>query len=169
MLYHPIPTSNHNLVIGNSVYFLLYIILFLHQTTTAAADWWTAPELYIILFLHQTTTLDLIFCQNYQLYIILFLHQTTTCLSYRSLGESCISFYSYIKPQLIIHTILSKPVVYHSIPTSNHNLFSSAYSLCRLYIILFLHQTTTYPSSERERHRLYIILFLHQTTTRDRR
>ena len=78
---------------------------------------------------------------------------------------SCISYYSYIKPQLITHdgcyflvvyhTIptsnhnpahhpsSSQTVVYHTIPTSNHNSLALGHSFGVLYIILFLHQTTT--------------------------
>ena len=59
-------------------------------------------------------------------------------------GAGCISYYSYIKPQ---HAPLYSPnfrVVYRTIPTSNHN--GGAYSDVnnKLYIVLFLHQTTTY-------------------------
>ena len=55
----------------------------------------------------------------------------------------CISSYSYIKPQR--HPIICTfPfVVYHPIPTSNHNSNSGSRFIFELYIILFLHQTTT--------------------------
>ena len=80
---------------------------------------------------------------NEQLYIFWFLHQTTTLGSIRSYRLSCISFDSYIKPQLRFDLIwyitgcisfdsYIKPqrehddcchgcVVYLLIPTSNHN------------------------------------------------
>ena len=35
-------------------------------------------------------------------------------------------------------------VVYRTIPTSNHNVLSSWVTGYELYIVLFLHQTTTY-------------------------
>ena len=99
------------------------------------------------------------------LYIFWFLHQTTTviyltyhyrcCISFDSyikpqlshllhiLSESCISFDSYIKPQLFFPARLFLLVVYLLIPTSNHNFFSLRVCFCWLYIFWFLHQTTT--------------------------
>ena len=55
----------------------------------------------------------------------------------------CIFFYSYIKPQRQDADILQLAVVYSSIPTSNHNVQAIAMSILQLYILLFLHQTTT--------------------------
>ena len=55
----------------------------------------------------------------------------------------CLSSCSYIKPQLArIHALISY-VVYHLVPTSNHNAHPLWVSGYRLFIILFLHQTTT--------------------------
>ena len=56
VVYHPFPTSNHNIDDTRACVALLYIILFLHQTTTAKGRWESGAALYIILFLHQTTT-----------------------------------------------------------------------------------------------------------------
>ena len=122
-----------------------------------------------------------------------------SCISYYSyikpqltliggyLGVCCISYYSYIKPQLILLSILSILVVYRTIPTSNHNgglglplLGSVVYRTIptsnhnyilhyaftfSLYIVLFLHQTTTGNFAVALQYELYIVLFLHQTTT----
>ena len=44
--------------------------------------------------------------------------------------------------RLVLHLLLHL-VVYHPFPTSNHNLGLVHNHLLRLYIILFLHQTTT--------------------------
>ena len=77
----------------------------------------------------------------------------------------CISFFSYIKPQRMhvcpclsavvyrsfptsnhntgCYIYLSELVVYRSFPTSNHNLCHITRFLLLLYIVLFLHQTTT--------------------------
>ena len=99
------------------------------------------------------------------LYIILFLHQTTTSSQYNLSTNGCISSCSYIKPQLdrdlrhgacrcISSCSYIKPqlfsvdektgmVVYHPVPTSNHNGSSMDAIAEPLYIILFLHQTTT--------------------------
>ena len=143
VVYHLVPTSNHNY---NSIAFFidpLFIILFLHQTTTAALGSSSDVELFIILFLHQTTTKELslpysimlfiilflhqtttmkIEKTNYQqLFIILFLHQTTTVITCSYFRTCCLSSCSYIKPQQSTPASLYLSVVYHLVPTSNHN------------------------------------------------
>ena len=122
-------------------------------------------ELYIVLFLHQTTTRPFTFRETDLLYIVLFLHQTTTSATSRQVLVSCISYYSYIKPQLCRSWYTSSAVVYRTIPTSNHNCLYLRPLRRLLYIVLFLHQTTTYHYQIRVGHTLYIVLFLHQTTT----
>ena len=87
-----------------------------------------------------------------KLYIYLFLHQTTTVVQPLTKAGSCISIYSYIKPQPSSHRGLSYRVVYLSIPTSNHNRHPQSICAQELYIYLFLHQTTTYDI-------LYILSF----------
>ena len=57
---------------------------------------------------------------------------------------SCISFDSYIKPQLLPLSLPLVPVVYLLIPTSNHNLIGRTGGSHALYIFWFLHQTTTF-------------------------
>ena len=99
VVYLYIPTSNHNaldLVKHDS---LLYIFIFLHQTTTSLQGKGDSQQLYIFIFLHQTTTTSCKTKKVIQLYIFIFLHQTTTALSASMLTLSCISLYSYIKPQ----------------------------------------------------------------------
>ena len=56
---------------------------------------------------------------------------------------SCLSVYSYIKPQRWWGVVHARCVVYLSIPTSNHNLFKQFEEQFKLFICLFLHQTTT--------------------------
>ena len=56
-------------------------------------------------------------------------------------------------------------VVYRTIPTSNHNSSLILMQLVPLYIVLFLHQTTTKDTTKSNNRKLYIVLFLHQTTT----
>ena len=102
------------------------------------------------------------------LFIILFLHQTTTdtykqivrhgCLSScsyikpqqsqgaRASVEGCLSSCSYIKPQLHNNKTTGISVVYHLVPTSNHNAPTALLNRSMLFIILFLHQTTTFCS-----------------------
>ena len=127
----------------------------------------------------------------FRLYIFRFLHQTTTIRYLNLMMKSCISFVSYIKPQLAQESYVSHFVVYLSFPTSNHNLYEgiqtivgvvylsfptsnhnftglSAFSAV-LYIFRFLHQTTTCIGTSAAGRRLYIFRFLHQTTTYDTR
>ena len=60
-----------------------------------------------------------------------------------SSAASCISFDSYIKPQLGKGKGKLSAVVYLLIPTSNHNTMSCLINTIVLYIFWFLHQTTT--------------------------
>ena len=123
---------------------LLYIVLFLHQTTTTSI-----------------TTTIMISCISYYSYI-----KPQRIILLPLYVESCISYYSYIKPQLhsrnsncfkvVYRTIptsnhneggwlpLGDKVVYRTIPTSNHNQTITNCNMFPLYIVLFLHQTTTY-------------------------
>ena len=144
---------------------MLYIVLFLHQTTTHVGTLHKHRKLYIVLFLHQTTTLSMERVRSYR------------CISYYSyikpqldlrldeLSFGCISYYSYIKPQLLICLGNFLRVVYRTIPTSNHNPRSFDQKAVLLYIVLFLHQTTTVDLCYPRDLELYIVLFLHQTTT----
>ena len=77
----------------------------------------------------------------------------------------CISFESYIKPQLLESTIIEVAVVYLLNPTSNHNVWVYNVSPKQLYIFWILHQTTTSRIFYLERVGLYIFWILHQTTT----
>ena len=121
----------------------LYIFWFLHQTTTRSqcSSWWCL--LYIFWFLHQTTTLlPLVLgsrrCISFDSYIKpQLLHLLLISVS------SCISFDSYIKPQLSALNWAQENVVYLLIPTSNHNYRGCGYAYAGLYIFWFLHQTTT--------------------------
>ena len=122
VVYLLIPTSNHNSDDCLLVSRVLYIFWFLHQTTTLARD----------------------ACIRIRLYIFWFLHQTTTYTHDMSFDNSCISFDSYIKPQL----------------------YEEFKGLQGLYIFWFLHQTTTSACSLPLGRLLYIFWFLHQTTTR---
>ena len=121
VVYRPFPTSNHNCRIV-----LIFIVV-----------------LYIVRFLHQTTTYN---CEYHR-------------------RHSCISSVSYIKPQRCRRFLRIIHVVYRPFPTSNHNRVDLTISNLLLYIVRFLHQTTTTLLDGREAQRLYIVRFLHQTTT----
>ena len=122
---------------------MLYIILFLHQTTTGEGYGPVEVALYIILFLHQTTTFQNSLHPTLKLYTILFLHQTTTSTASVLRVRSCILSYFYIKPQQSHPFRKKHGVVYYPISTSNHNSPTHSAKNMELYIILFLHQTTT--------------------------
>ena len=77
------------------------------------------------------------------LYIFIFLHQTTTNAIQQPFYKSCISLYSYIKPQRLRIYRRFLLVVYLYIPTSNHNAPKHLTFSVVLYIFIFLHQTTT--------------------------
>ena len=121
------------------------------------------------------------------LYIFRFLHQTTTPRSLHPQCSRCISFVSYIKPQLdlwnqrptfscISFVSYIKPqqypiyykvidVVYLSFPTSNHN-FSLIYGNFDSVVYLSFPTSNHNPSlRRRQASELYIFRFLHQTTT----
>ena len=99
------------------------------------------------------------------LYIFWFLHQTTTVMKNLTEWIGCISFDSYIKPQLLHCACRCHYVVYLLIPTSNHNHKMQVIHDYMLYIFWFLHQTTTTTSFAESSTWLYIFWFLHQTTT----
>ena len=187
VVYRSFPTSNHNSATSFNTDAALYIVRFLHQTTTSYCTLPTDFLLYIVRFLHQTTTVITSNPNLELLYIVRFLHQTTTIVIYLLFNECCISFVSYIKPQLptvaefqsdccISFVSYIKPqraatrkrgelVVYRSFPTSNHNYLQRRAPPTRLYIVRFLHQTTTAINHRAFAEKLYIVRFLHQTTT----
>ena len=164
VVYLLIPTSNHNLFIDNEYTDELYIFWFLHQTTTLFSlgaplggcisfDSYIKPQLDIIHHRRITVVYLLIPTSNHnevwrdvyllKLYIFWFLHQTTTSSKRYTRDMSCISFDSYIKPQLILYVAVKCFVVYLLIPTSNHNVAAVQARTAELYIFWFLHQTTT--------------------------
>ena len=126
VVYRTIPTSNHNSM-EMSPLRLLVVYRTIPTSNPNLTSWgeWTST-LYIVLFLHQTTTVAITAWFEGWLYIVLFLHQTTTVKLSASLTASCISYYSYIKPQLPLPLTELFVVVYRTIPTSNHN-----FVLCR--------------------------------------
>ena len=165
VVYPLIPTSNHNWSRWAIVRTMLYILWFLHQTTTHGVqsqantrcisfDSYIKPQLRTWLNLTMRVVYPLIPTSNHNysstavqvrwLYILWFLHQTTTSSRCVRCLCGCISFDSYIKPQLILHPWQHGGVVYPLIPTSNHNRQASRKTCGSLYILWFLHQTTTY-------------------------
>ena len=144
---------------------MLFLIRFLHQTTTASAQLLRVPGLFLIRFLHQTTTITRYIITLSRLFLIRFLHQTTTQRG-RVGGEwllflirflhqtttnneigfllcSCSLFDFYIKPQPGEFPYIPTAVVPYSISTSNHNHSCLFQRIFPLFLIRFLHQTTT--------------------------
>ena len=71
-------TSNHNSAASLPAYDLLYLMSFLHQTTTLCNRKKEIKVLYLMSFLHQTTTVESSRQAAVRLYLMSFLHQTTT-------------------------------------------------------------------------------------------
>ena len=143
VVYRSFPTSNHNAIAAALSFFLLYIVRFLHQTTTCGICFLNPILLYIVRFLHQTTT-------------------ESTC---RIILLCCISFVSYIKPQPTADTLQLIRVVYRSFPTSNHN--GSVDREDDMLVVYRSFPTSNHNSCHRyiSNSALYIVRFLHQTTT----
>ena len=115
------------------------------------------------------------------LYLIPFLHQTTTTRPILLTTVRCILFHFYIKPQPLMQSAFSSIVVSYSISTSNHNykirkgiainvvsysISTSNHNLavmslgCKsLYLIPFLHQTTTHGQRPRQVERCILFHF----------
>ena len=165
----------------------LYLIPFLHQTTTCCRYYIKIQVLYLIPFLHQTTTEDMENWAKAMLYLIPFLHQTTTIDDVSAKTICCILFHFYIKPQLCPLLRSSSPVVSYSISTSNHNFLECAvyrlvvvsYSIstsnhncqkCPVVLVLVVSysiSTSNHNTTDeiKDIALLYLIPFLHQTTT----
>ena len=166
--------------------------------------------LYLIWFLHQTTTHEYGNSQGEMLYLIWFLHQTTTSSTRLRIWRGCILSGSYIKPQpwgprprcrgvvsylvptsnhnshqvtqctrtvvsYLVPTsnhnrdnplLVTITVVSYLVPTSNHNML--ACEVCRLFVVSYLVPTSNHNWARAESvvFELYLIWFLHQTTTR---
>ena len=164
VVYLLTPTSNHNSLPACALKRLLYIFWLLHQTTTAmwslaificciSFDSYIKPQLWctpiqtkLVVYLLTPTSnhnCDTLVIARIWLYIFWLLHQTTTLSILFNIGWSCISFDSYIKPQLLLFNIGWSDVVYLLTPTSNHNIVAVIGLLDVLYIFWLLHQTTT--------------------------
>ena len=100
VVYLLIPTSNHNFNESLLVNLLVVYLLIPTSNHNLLSHWSDCLSLYIFWFLHQTTTVNSVKSLVHLLYIFWFLHQTTTQFPSSIIQCSCISFDSYIKPQL---------------------------------------------------------------------
>ena len=114
-------TSNHNLMSNGNVSSILYLMFFLHQTTTHEH--------------HQFLNFNCILCS---FYIKPQLERKS-----KPFKIHCILCSFYIKPQLLHRQEHCKPIVSYVLSTSNHNSMSKAMEFSLLYLMFFLHQTTT--------------------------
>ena len=143
----------------------LYIFVFLHQTATRIQHIQESCELYIFVFLHQTATYEL---ENkiYDSCISLFSYikpQLSIVSPVRS--ACCISLFSYIKPQPKSVAKVAKAVVYLCFPTSNRNQLPYSNSSSPVVYLCFPTSNRNRKSSYDCLKRLYIFVFLHQTAT----
>ena len=184
---YSISTSNHNFMVKTLSMSPLYLIPFLHQTTTLRC--FVRHSVGCILFhfyikpqRHSVCGNTLVSCILFHFYI-----KPQRWIMRLAGRKGCILFHFYIKPQLQNAQKPTGQVVSYSISTSNHNCrrrqiaiggvvsysistsnHNSWYSYClriMLYLIPFLHQTTTKNSFTAKAGELYLIPFLHQTTT----
>ena len=143
VVYLYIPTSNHNSWYFIPFMFPLYIFIFLHQTTTSFVRDIVHPS---CISLYSYIKPQLLKLNN-------------------KICKSCISLYSYIKPQHCANNGNIQKVVYLYIPTSNHN---NPDNILDWNVIVYLYIPTSNHNIVRimvTYKRLYIFIFLHQTTT----
>ena len=147
VVYLLTPTSNHNLSdFGKIIPEVVYLL-------TPTSNHNSVPILSnqsSVVYLLTPTSNHNFHCSPPsfgRLYIFWLLHQTTTTGSSLKDNSRCISFDSYIKPQLYANGTGSIGVVYLLTPTSNHNFCSTKFLPFTLYIFWLLHQTTTYAPS----------------------
>ena len=143
VVYRPFPTSNHNQQKNWSLKQKLYIVRFLHQTTTyfttltarqscISSVSYIKPQQYIAFRLSVSRCISSVsYIKPQQALVVIHLlyscissvsyikpqHKPTVCGTFCR----CISSVSYIKPQHTKAYIRYLVVVYRPFPTSNHN------------------------------------------------
>ena len=125
-------------------------------------------QLYIFWFLHQTTTRDWrrprqVRCISFDSYIKPQLRGMCSSTAF-----SCISFDSYIKPQRAAAILADRRLYIFWFLHQTTTLLGCVCVAGELYIFWFLHQTTTIGGLGFPPYQLYIFWFLHQTTTASR-
>ena len=123
---------------------MLYIVRFLHQTTTIAAD--GNAELEVVYRPFPTSNHNHIAASYFNSPVVYRPFPTSNHNWSRKLRKSSKVVYRPFPTSnhncrgLYGVTI---NVVYRPFPTSNHNLFACGVDVAELYIVRFLHQTTT--------------------------
>ena len=179
-------TSNHNgLSFGHAIK-KLYLLCFLHQTTTIRQKptlksccisyvFYIKPQLYyrllfvifVVSLMFSTSNHNPIFVRILfiLLYLLCFLHQTTTPILSYSNKFCCISYVFYIKPQLAAISISLSIVVSLMFSTSNHNLLTIIPQTKPVVSLMFSTSNHNEVWSLEQDKALYLLCFLHQTTT----
>ena len=167
---------------------LLYIILFLHQTTTAVPEsptydacissfFYIKPQpirynhdiINLVYHPFSTSNHNRNFHRPFRRRLVYHPFSTSNHNSVIALMSMILLVYhpfSTSNHNLSAIRRSCTTLVYHPFSTSNHNDAPPEENDTHLYIILFLHQTTTYHGLVGPGRHLYIILFLHQTTTK---
>ena len=122
-------------------------------------------ELYLIPFLHQTTTRGLSAMSSSGCILFHFYIKPQPSYVNSNTSLRCILFHFYIKPQRVVNSFTRACVVSYSISTSNHNETLVNIHYYKVVSYSILHQTTTFVTLISPECRLYLIPFLHQTTT----
>ena len=164
----------------------MFLILYLHQTTTSSYSvrsniccflsciyikpqhlntLITLLELFLILYLHQTTTPLVILITRLSCFLSCIYIKPQLPANNADLRFGCFLSCIYIKPQLTNLLILMIFVVSYLVSTSNHNVRKCELVSHLLFLILYLHQTTTERMLMITQRGLFLILYLHQTTT----
>ena len=121
VVYLLIPTSNHNRrqrTFWNKE--VVYLLIPTSNHNYGSFVRWIASVVYLLIPTSNHNSFP-VFRNIMLLYIFWFLHQTTTVVINGNNPIGCISFDSYIKPQLWGCPVNTEQVVYLLIPTSNHN------------------------------------------------
>ena len=121
VVYLLIPTSNHNRQpVWDWDREVVYLLIPTSNHNPMSITTSTALVVYLLIPTSNHNEMPYI-SYSALLYIFWFLHQTTTSTVHNHSVRSCISFDSYIKPQLWCLCSSYVLVVYLLIPTSNHN------------------------------------------------
>ena len=139
-----VSTSNHNGSLWDYLGYPLYLLLFLHQTTTLGIGCLSVS--YCIFFCFYIKPQLTRHVREAASNCIFFCFYIKPQLSRQSgnMRPYCIFFCFYIKPQLSFLTERALSIVSSFVSTSNHNTTSFSPKRKILYLLLFLHQTTTY-------------------------
>ena len=142
-----ISTSNHNIRVDSWKLHLVvsYWISTSNHNTSATLS--PIASLYLIEFLHQTTTRRWQALRQSGCILLNFYIKPQPKRSFRLPFMCCILLNFYIKPQLSFAFPIVSIVVSYWISTSNHNISERDWQAAQLYLIEFLHQTTTAQQS----------------------